>query len=301
VAPGTPKVLVSGASGLIGAAVSSGLKAAHYEVWGLTRRHAVKQQIQWDTKRPLDSELISGFDAVIHLAGENISGIWTAGKKRRIRQSRVMGTQNLAEALANAAQPPRVLIAASAVGYYGNRGDEMLTESSGPGVGFLPEVCREWEAAAQPASNAKIRTVHIRIGIVLSSAGGALQKMLPPFRVGLGGRIGSGKQWWSWIHIDDIVGAVLHILKDERLHGPVNLTAPNPVRNAEFAGNLGEALHRPAVLPLPAFAARLALGKAANELLLASAQVLPQKLQQGAYQFRYPLLRAALASIIDNS
>lgn len=297
-AQGQGKALLTGASGLIGTALERALQTAGWEVWRLSRKPSAPQQIHWDPKQTLDGQLVSGFDAVIHLAGENIGGIWTENKKNRILQSRLLGTQNLAEALANALKPPRVLIAASAIGYYGNRGDEVLTEVSRSGQGFLPEVCREWEAAAQPANDARIRTVHIRLGLVLSSDGGALPKMLIPFRLGVGGRVGSGKQWWSWIHIDDVVGAVLHILKNEKLQGPVNLTAPNPARNAEFTAKLGAVLNRPTAIPLPAFVARFAMGKAADELLLASAQAVPLKLQQNGYQFRYPQLRDALIAAL---
>ena len=241
---------------------------------------------------------MSGFDAVIHLAGESIVGRWTEAKKRRIRESRVQGTRNLAEALAAAPQGPRLLISASAIGYYGDRGEETLHEGSPSGNGFLPEVCREWEAAAEPAATAGIRTVQVRFGLVLSPAGGALQKMLPPFRFGVGGNMGNGRQWWSWVDIDDLVGAIQHVIKNETVQGPINMAAPNPVRNAEFTKTLASVLSRPAVFPMPAFAARLVFGQMGDELLLASQRVEPAKLMDNGYLFQKPELRPALLSIL---
>ena len=209
------KVLVSGASGLIGSALLPALRSSGYEVTCLVRGAASgKGDVAWDPSRPLVPDSVSGFDAVIHLAGESIVGRWTEAKKRRVRESRVRGTRNLAEALAAAPQPPRVFVSASAIGYYGDRGEETLREESSPGSGFLPEVCREWEAAAEPATKAGIRTAQLRFGVVLSASGGALQKMLPPFRMGVGGNIGNGRQWMSWIDIDDVVGAILHVIKN---------------------------------------------------------------------------------------
>lgn len=243
-------------------------------------------------------ELVSGFDAVIHLSGESVAGRWTAEKKRRIRESRVVGTSNLSRALAKAERPPRTFICASAIGFYGNRGDEVLTEESPPGTGFLPEVCREWEAATESDERVGIRTVNLRFGIVLSRHGGALKQMLLPFRLGLGGKIGSGRQWYSWIHIGDAVSAVVHILQEESFRGPINMTAPNPVKNAEFTKTLGSTLQRPAVFAVPTFAAKLAFGEFAEEGLLASARVIPRKLRDSGFEFRYPELRAALAHLL---
>jgi uncharacterized protein (TIGR01777 family) len=249
--------------------------------------------------RPLDPALVSGFEAVIHLAGEAVAGRWTEAKKRSIRESRVHGTKNLATALAQTTAPPRIFISASAIGFYGNRGDEVLTESSSAGQGFLPEVCQEWETATQIGSRAGIRIVNLRLGLVLSSKGGALEKMLTPFRLGLGGKIGSGQQWWSWIHIDDIVGAVHQCLENKGISGPVNMVAPNPVRNSEFTQILASVLRRPSFLSVPAFAARLAFGKqAAEELLLNSARVDPAKLRESGYSFRLAELRAALEDLV---
>jgi uncharacterized protein (TIGR01777 family) len=252
------KILVSGSTGLIGTALLSALRTSGYEVSCLVRGGTSgKEQIGWDPARPLAPESVSGFDAVVHLAGESIVGRWTDAKKRRIRESRVQGTRNLAAALAAAPQRPQLLISASAIGYYGDRGEETLREDSSSGDGFLPEVCREWEETAEPVAKVGIRCVQIRIGVVLSASGGALHAMLLPFRMGVGGKMGSGRQWMSWVHIDDLVGAVQHVIKCDTLRGPVNVVAPNPVRNAEFTKVLSSVLSRPAIFPMPAFAARL--------------------------------------------
>jgi uncharacterized protein len=293
------KVLVSGASGLIGSALLPALQSNGYEVTRLVRGAASgKSDIAWDPSRPLAAESGSGFDAVIHLAGESIVGRWTEAKKLRVRESRAQGTRNLAEALAAASQRPRVFISASAIGYYGDRGDETLREESSSGSGFLPEVCRAWEAAAEPATKAGIRTAQVRFGVVLSELGGALRKMLPPFRMGLGGNMGSGRQWMSWIDINDVVGAIQHAMKTDALRGPVNVVGPNPVRNSEFTKTLASVLSRPAMFPMPAFAARLVFGQMADELLLASQQVEPAKLLSTGYVFRKPELRSAFENIL---
>lgn len=293
------KVLVSGASGLIGSALLPTLQSSGYEVTRLVRSAASgKSDIAWDPSRPLAPESVSGFDAVVHLAGESIVGRWTETKKRRVRESRVQGTRNLAEALAAAPQAPRVFISASAIGYYGDRGEETLREESSSGSGFLPEVCREWEAAAEPARKAGIRTAQMRFGVVLSASGGALQKMMPPFRMGVGGNIGSGRQWMSWIDIDDVAAAIQHVIKSDTLRGPVNVVGPNPVRNAEFTKTLASVLSRPAIFPMPAFAARLVFGQMADELLLASQRVEPAKLMASTYIFQKPDLRSALENIL---
>ena len=242
---------------------------------------------------------VSGFDAVVHLAGETIVGRWTAPKKNAIRESRVQSTRNLATALAATESKPKVFICASAIGFYGDRGEEVLTEQSTEGKGFLPEVCREWEEASRAAGEAGIRTVNLRTGLVLSAKGGALGKMLTPFKLGLGGRIGSGKQWWSWIHIDDLVGGILHAIGTEGLAGPVNMVAPNAMRNAEFTKVLASVLGRPAIFPVPAFALGLAFGKmAADELFLASQLVRPAKLEASGYRFQYEELPGALESLV---
>ncbi len=292
------RILVSGASGLIGDALLPALSAAGYQSVCLTRNpHAGSGTIQWSPDKPLSPDAVSGFDAVVHLAGETIVGRWSEAKKRRIRESRVSGTRNLAEALAKAPQRPQVLVCASAIGYYGNRGDEVLREDSASGEDFLSGVCREWEAAARPATDAGIRTVHARLGIVLSSKGGALKQMLLPFRLGLGGRVGSGRQWWSWVDMQDVVGAILHAIKTS-IQGPMNVVSPNPVINLEFTKVLGTVLSRPTLFPIPAFAARLAFGQMANELLLASQRVEPVKLKESGYQFEFADLNSSLEAIL---
>ncbi len=256
-------------------------------------------QVWWDPLAPVLPASVSGFDAVVHLAGESVVGRWTEEKKKAIRESRVQGTENLATALARCETRPGVLVCASAIGFYGNRGDEVLSEDSPAGQGFLPEVCREWESASQIAASAGIRTVNVRIGVVLSPKGGALEKMLTPFKLGLGGRIGSGQQWFSWIHVDDIVGAIQHAIGTASLSGPVNLVAPNAVRNLEFTKVLASVLRRPAIFPVPGFALRLAFGKqTAEEMLLASQRVQPGKLGSSGYMFRFRELRSALEDLV---
>lgn len=302
------RVLISGASGLIGSALVSSLEARRDKVVRLVRRlPETENEIQWDPMREIPPETVSGFDAMIHFSGENVAGRWTAHKKLRIRDSRVLTTRNLSQALARAERPPLIFLCASAIGYYGDRGDEALTEQSPPGVGFLPEVCREWEAATQPAANAGMRVANLRFGIVLSRHGGALKQMLLPFRLGLGGRIGAGRQWWSWIHIDDAVGAVLHLLHRETIvestaplvSGPINLVSSNPVSSAEFARVLASTLKRPSFFAIPASAVKLAFGEFAEEGLLASTRVMPEKLIAGGFEFRFPKLESALADLVS--
>jgi len=255
-------------------------------------------QIPWDPAQPISSETVSGFDAVIHLAGESIIGRWTAVKKEKIRESRIAGTSNLAEALAHASVKPRVFISSSAIGYYGNRGDEILKEESPAGTGFLPEVCREWEVATEAAAKAGIRTVQIRTGIVLSRAGGALAKMLTPFKLGLGGIVGSGLQWMSWIDVRDMVGAIQHIVKTDQLRGPVNLVAPTPVRNAEFTKTLASVLSRPAFFPMPAFVVKLVFGEMGETVLLGSQRVEPRQLVASGYPFQFRDLQGSLKATL---
>jgi uncharacterized protein (TIGR01777 family) len=298
------KVLASGASGPIGAALLPSLERAGAEVVRLVRGPTRGAgQISWDPLAEpgasIASSAISGFDAVIHLAGESVVGRWTDGKKKAILESRVRGTRNIATAMARAESKPKVLICASAIGFYGDRGEEVLSEENGSGRGFLPEVCREWEAASRIAAEAGIRTVNLRIGLVLSGKGGALPKMLTPFRLGLGGRIGSGKQWWSWVHVEDVAGAAQHVLRTESLTGAVNMVGPNPVRNAEFTNVLASVLGRPAFFPVPGFALGLAFGEmAAKELFLSSQRVEPGKLKGSGYGFQFADLRAALESLV---
>jgi uncharacterized protein (TIGR01777 family) len=293
------RMLISGASGLIGTALVPTLEARGFSVTRLVRRRGSgNNDIEWDPTKPLSPELVSGFDAVIHLAGEPVMGLWTDAKRARIRDSRVLSTAHLSEALAKTQQRPRVFISGSATGYYGDRGDEVMREDSPSGEGFLPEVCRKWEAATKPAEDAGIRTVHIRTGIVLSVEGGALRAMLPNFKLELGGKIGSGRQWMSWIHMQDHIGAICYIIDHELIQGPVNLVGPTPVKNSEFTETLARVLSRPAVLGVPAFALRLILGDMAKEILLASQRVEPAKLIESGFKFKYQDLQSALRNIL---
>ncbi|MGA2236548.1 MAG: TIGR01777 family oxidoreductase [Terriglobales bacterium] len=295
------RVLVSGVSGPIGTALLASFDPQKStQIVRLVRGRAQNSlQVSWNPLAPLPPAAVSGFDAVVHLAGESVVGRWTDEKKNAIRDSRVLGTRNLTAALAQTEVKPRLLVCASAIGFYGDRGDEVLEEKSPIGRGFLPEVCSEWEEATKAALEAGIRVVNIRIGLVLSAKGGALAKMLTPFKLGLGGRIGSGRQWWSWIHVDDIVGGIHHAMRTESLAGPVNLVAPNAVRNVEFTKVLVAVLRRPAIFPVPEFALRLAFGKqAADEMLLASQRVQPGKLGASGYRFRFRELRAALENLV---
>ena len=294
------RILVSGASGPIGAALLGALKAQGAAVTRLVRNSTTgNDQIVWDPSRPLSPDSVSGFDAVIHLAGESIVGRWTDAKKRRILDSRSQGTGHLAEAVAKASQPPRVFISASAVGFYGNRGDEILSEESPSGEGFAAEVCQQWEAATQPAAKAGIRTAQMRIGVVMSADGGALPEMLTPFRLGLGGRLGNGRQWWTWVSAWDVVGAIGHVMNHESVSGPVNAVAPNPVTNAEFTRILASVLNRPAIFPMPASGVRLIFGEMGEELFLGSQRVEPTKLAASGYQFQHPDLENALKEILQ--
>jgi hypothetical protein len=295
------QIAVSGASGLVGEALSAFLTTGGHGVRRLVRAAtASADSVVWNPDRgTIDAAALGGVDAVVHLAGESIaSGRWNDERKRRIRESRVKGTRLVAETIAAMPRRPRVLVCASAVGFYGARGDEGLDESSAPGAGFLAEVCREWEAAADPARAAGIRVVHVRFGVVLSPKGGALAKMLLPFRMGAGGRLGTGAQWMSWISLDDAIGAVHHALTREEVAGPVNAVAPNPVTNAVFTKTLGAVLGRPTIFPMPAFAARLAFGEMADHLLLTGQKVLPRRLLETGYRFRHPSLEGALRHLL---
>lgn len=294
-------VAVTGSSGLVGSAVCPFLTAGEHRVTRIVRGGAAGPgQVGWDPAAGLrDPSRLEGVEAVVHLAGENIaSGRWTTERKEEIRRSRVEGTRKLCESLARMARPPRVLVSASAIGFYGSRGAEELREDSAPGSDFLAQVCREWEAATEPASRAGVRVVHLRFGVILSPAGGALKKMLLPFKLGAGGRIGSGEQYMSWIALDDAIGAIQHALLTDALKGPVNAVAPTPVTNAEFTRSLGRVLSRPAIAPMPAFAARLAFGEMADALLLSSARVIPTWLQASGYHFRHPDLEGALRHLL---
>ena len=299
------KILVTGSTGLIGSALVSFLTTGGHEVTRLVRsksRRAIDgiPVLVWDPgSGKLDPAALEGLDGVIHLAGESIAAArWTPAQKSRIVESRVKSTFLLAETLAKLSYPPKVLICSSAIGYYGNRGDEQLNEDSFSGSDFLSRVCREWEMATSPASKKGIRVVHIRTGIVLSPAGGALAKMLTPFRIGVGGVIGNGQQYMSWIALDDVVGTYHHALLNETLRGPVNAVSPSPVTNRVFTKTLGKVLRRPTIFPLPAFAARLGFGEMADALLLSSARVVPRKLLSSGYQFRFLDLEKALRHLL---
>jgi uncharacterized protein len=293
-----PRILISGASGLIGSALVASLESQGYEVVRLVRRDTKElKDVRWDPMRPIPPDIVSGFEAIIHLSGESITGRWTAAKKARIRDSRVISTKNLSDALTKSANPPKAFLCASAIGYYGSRDDEVLTEDSPSGTGFLPEVCREWESATEAASRDGVRTVNVRTGIVLSRNGGALKPMLLPFRLGVGGKIGSGRQWWSWIHIEDFAGAVLHLLQSDSIKGPVNMVSPNPVTNAEFTKTLAGVQRRPAVLPVPAFTTRLIFGEFADEGILASTRVEPKALLDSGFNFKFSQLESALGDL----
>jgi uncharacterized protein len=294
------KVLISGATGLIGSALIPELESGGHQITRLTRSPRSGNDVGWNPDAgEIDASRLEGHDAVVHLAGESIGeGRWTQEKKRRILQSRTKGTRLLADTIVNLPEPPNVMVSASAVGYYGDRGNELLREESGPGSDFLAEVCKAWEAAADPAREAGARVVHPRNGVVLSTEGGALARILPIFKLGGGGRIGSGRQWWSWVAIDDVVGAILHALTHDSVEGPVNLGSPNPLTNAGFTRVLGKILNRPTIFPLPASAARLMLGEVADALLLASQRMEPARLKESGYDFRYPELEGALRHLI---
>jgi uncharacterized protein len=295
---GTMKFIVTGSSGLVGTALVNALCSRGDEVTRLTRRPSVSSSdaAMWDA----EAQRLEAMDAVVHLAGENIaSSRWTSAKKDQILASRVNSTRSLTGLLTQLKRPPRVLVCASAIGYYGSRGDETLTESSPAGEGFLADVCRAWEAAADTARQGRIRVVHLRLGMILSARGGALVKMLTPFRLGGGGIIGDGRQYWSWVTLDDVVRTIAFTVEKDQLVGPINVVSPQPVTNLEFTKTLGCVLHRPTVLPMPAFAARLALGKMADELLLASVRVLPSALTAVGFQFQHPQLEGALHAVLN--
>jgi len=293
-------ILVTGASGFIGSALSARLMKGGHRVMPLRRASAASEAGPvWNPQAgQIHLESAGTLDAVVHLAGENIAQRWTPAAKERIRASRVDATRLLCEALVRLPQPPQVLVCASATGFYGDRGDERLDEKSAPGIGFLPEVCQAWEAAAEPPRQLGIRVVHLRFGIVLACHGGALTKMLPAFRLGLGGRLGSGRQYWSWIALEDLMRVVEFALLDDRMSGAVNAVSPAPVTNVEFTETLARTLRRPAVLPMPAFAVKLLVGQMGREALLASARVRPSRLLENGFEFRFPELGAALKTLL---
>jgi uncharacterized protein len=293
------RILITGASGLIGKALRPSLEPKGYELILASRREPKDpQHVQWNPDTGFaepDLSRLEGLDAVIHLAGENVSGLrWTEEKKKAIRDSRVFGTRSLIETFDKLKAKPKAFISGSAIGFYGDRGDEVMTESSAPGKTYLSEVCKEWEAESRRAEDMGIRTVLLRTGIVLSKDGGALATMMTPFKLGVGGVVGSGKQWMSWISLDDVVGIINFALENESVRGAVNVVAPNPVTNEEFTKTLGSVLYRPTFLPLPEFAVHMVFGEMGDALLLDSTRVIPKRLQDNGYEFRFTDLKPAL-------
>jgi len=298
------KIAVTGSSGLVGSALVPHLAEGGHQVVRLVRSRTVRPaEIAWDPEGgTIDSASLEGLGAVVHLAGESIAdGRWTEAKKNRIRHSRVGSTRLLAATIAGLSRPPQVLVCASAVGYYGDRGDEPLREDSPPGGDFLAGVCRAWEGAAEAAARKGVRVVHQRFGMILSPAGGALARMLPPYRLGAGGPIGTGRQYVSWIALDDVLGAIGHALTAGTLRGPINTVSPHPVTNRDFSRVFGRVLHRPAILPMPAFAARLVFGEMADALLLSSQRVEPARLLASGYRFLHPDLEPALRHLLGRA
>lgn len=297
------KTLISGSHGLVGTALIQALEPEGHDIFRLVRYAPnAETEIEWSPDRySIALARLEGFDAVVHLAGESIAeGRWTDEKKKHIRESRVKGTRLLGDALANLSNPPKTFVCASAIGYYGNRGDELLTETSAAGKDFLSEVCVEWEEATALATEKGIRVINCRFGIILDAGGGALKKMLPPFRMGVGGKIGSGEQWMSWIAIDDVIGGLKFALANESIRGPVNFVAPAPVTNAVFTKTLGKVLSRPTIFPIPAFGVRLLFGEMADALLLSSQRVESAVLQTSGYLFRYAQLEGALRHVLND-
>ncbi len=293
------KIAIAGGTGLIGTALRASLEADGHTCLTISRTPG-ENTVLWDPAAgQIDASALAGVDAVVNLAGRNIASRWTDSIKEEIRESRVAGTGLLARTLAGMQPQPRVFISASATGYYGIKHEEDLTEESSAGDGFLAAVCQEWEATAEPACAAGIRTVFLRNGVVLTPDGGALEKILTPFKAGLGGPIGDGKQWMSWIAIDDVVGLIRFCLDSDAVHGPLNATAPEPVTNGEFASTLGEVMDKPSAIPTPAFALKLAFGQMAEETLLSSARVLPAKAQAAGYVFQFPALKPALEHLLS--
>jgi len=295
------RIAIAGASGLVGSALIPELESDGHEIVRLVRNTPKAGEIEWHPNQDeIHPATIDGFEAIINLAGESIAeGRWTDEKKKRIRDSRVNGTHLISEAIAKLATKPRVFLCASATGIYGDRGDETLDEQSESGGGFLAGVCREWEKATEPASNAGVRVVNLRFGPILARAGGMLEKMLTPFKMGLGGKIGFGKQYISWVAIDDVVTAMKLALNDESIRGPLNIVSPTPVTNERFTRGLGEALSRPTVMSMPAFAARLAFGEMADEMLLVSQHVMPKRLNHAGFKFQFSDLTQALQRYIS--
>jgi uncharacterized protein len=300
----TMKVLISGGSGLVGSALTNSLRADGHAVSHFVRPggSAAPGDVRWNPSRAaVDVPALEGFDAIVHLSGASIAdGRWTDKRKAILRSSRVDSTRVLVDSLTHLKKPPRAFVCASAIGYYGDRGDELLTEASGYGNDFLAILCRTWESEAARAAANGVRTVITRFGVILATQGGALPRMLAPFKLGAGGRLGSGKQWISWVALEDVVQVLRAAVDNEQVSGPVNVVAPGPVQNAEFTRILAGVLHRPAIFPAPAFALRLALGQMADGLLLSSQRVQPEKLAKTGYKFRYETLQPALQAILAN-
>ena len=296
------KIAIAGASGLVGKALIPALESEDAQITRLVRAAPKAGEIEWHPNQDeISPQVLEGFDVFINLAGENIAGgRWTDEQKRRIRDSRVNGTHLLSEAIAKLAKKPKVFVCASATGIYGDRGDDVLDEQSESGGGFLAGVCREWEQATEPASKAGVRVVNLRFGPILAHDGGMLAKLLTPFKMGMGGKVGSGKQFISWVALDDAVKAIERAIEDESIRGPLNVVSPNPVTNEELPKTLGHVLNRPTALAMPAFAARLAFGEMADEMLLVSQRVVPKKLSAAGYEFQYPELEAALRKYVRN-
>jgi uncharacterized protein (TIGR01777 family) len=296
------KIAIAGASGLVGSALIPALTADGAAVTRLVRNAPKAGEIEWHPNQiELDPQALEGFDVIVNLAGENIAGgRWTDEQKRKIRDSRVSGTHLLSEAIAKLNDKVKAFICASATGIYGDRDDEPLDEQSESGGGFLAGVCREWEKACEPAIKAGVRVVNLRLGPILARNGGMLAKLLTPFKMGMGGKVGSGKQYISWVGLDDVVNAIKLAINDPGIRGPLNIVSPNPVTNEEFTRTLGHVLNRPTALVMPAFAARLAFGEMADEMLLASQKVLPQKLTRAGFQFQYPNLEDAMRRYVTH-
>jgi uncharacterized protein (TIGR01777 family) len=294
------KILIAGASGLVGSALVSKLKAEGAEVTPLVRSAAKPGEIEWHPDRAsIDPPALEGFDAVINLAGDGIAnGRWTEEKKRRILDSRVNGTRLLSETMAQLSRKPKTFINASAIGFYGSRGDALVDEESEPGEGFLAGVCRQWESATAPAEQAGIGVVKLRLGVILTKDGGIMGSMLAPFKLGLGGKIGSGEQVISWVAMDDVVAAISFILQNESLRGPINVVAPHPATNEEFTKTLGRVLSRPTFMTMPAFAAHLAFGEMADEMMLSSTRVAGKVLNDAGFKFNYPELEGAVRAML---
>lgn len=296
------KVLITGSTGLLGTELQKSFTAKGYDLLLASRKEPQDDKhIQWSIEEGFtDPDKLEGVDVVVHLAGENVSGLrWTDEKKKAIRDSRVLGTRNVVDAISKLKHKPKVFVASSAIGFYGERGEEEVTESSAAGDNFLAVVCKEWEAESRRAEDAGIRTVLLRTGIVLSKDGGALATMLTPFRLGVGGVVGSGKQWMSWISLEDEIAVINYVIENENIRGAVNAVSPNPVTNHDFTKTLGDVLYRPTFLPLPEFAVSMIFGEMGDALLLASTKVMPKRLEDAGFEFKYPNLKEAIERAVS--